>query len=215
VLSALKEWNSPMRKTNRNESGFSLLEAVMVIGIMMVLMGIAIVSSFGTIQSYQVNSAQDVVVSQLRVARQLAIDKRRNVLVTIDSAPESDGAYHVKYQVQPALTGTSEQPGPWVDEPVSTAVSFMLEQGVPDTPMKFGNNAAVFIGNPPVAGGPPVMQFNATGTFTDSTGTNLLYGTVFMGMPNQPITARAVTIMGGTGRVRAYSYVGGTLGWEE
>lgn len=204
-----------MRKMNRNESGFSLIETVMVIGVMMVLMGIAIVSSFGTMQSYQVNSAQDVVVSQLRVARQLAIDKRRTVTVWIDSAPEGDGAYHVKYQVQPALTGTSEQPGPIVDGPVSTAVAFVLEQGVPDTPMKFGNNAAVYIGNPPVTGGPPVMQFNATGTFTDSTGTNLLYGTIFMGIPGQATTARAVTIMGGTGRVRAYSYLAGTVGWEE
>lgn len=204
-----------MRKANRNESGFTLVEAVIVIGIMMVLMGIAIVSSSGTIRSYQVNSAQDVVVSQLRVARQLAIDQRRTVTVWIDSAPETDGAYHVKYQVQPALANTSEQPGPLVDEPVSIAVAFVLEPGVPDTPMKFGNNAAVYIGNPPVAGGPPIMQFNATGTFTDSTGTNLIYGTVFLGMPNQASTARAVTIMGGTGRVRGYSYLGATAGWVE
>jgi type II secretory pathway pseudopilin PulG len=204
-----------MRKTNRNEKGFSLIETAMVIGVMMVLMGIAIVSSFGTMQSYQVNSAQDVVVSQLRVARQLAIDKRRTVTVWIDSAPESDGAYHVKYQVQPALTGTSEQPGPIVDSPVSTAVAFVIEPGVPDTPMHFGNNAAVYIGNPPVVGGPTVMEFTATGTFTDSTGTNLLYGTIFLGIPNQPITARAVTILGGTGRVRAYSYLGTVQGWQE
>jgi type II secretory pathway pseudopilin PulG len=204
-----------MRKTTRNENGFTLVESVMVIAVMMILMGIAIVSSFGTIQGYQVNSAQDVVVSQLRVARQLAIDKRRTVQVWIDAAPESDGAYHVKYQVLPALTGTSEQAGPVVDEPVSTVVSFVLEPGVPDTPMHFGNNSAVYIGNPPVSGGPTVMQFNPTGTFTDNTGTNLIYGTIFMGVPNQPVTARAVTIMGGTGRVRAYTYLGGTVGWEE
>jgi type II secretory pathway pseudopilin PulG len=204
-----------MRKTNRNESGFTLVEAVVVIGIMMVLMGIAIVSSFGTIQSYQVNSAQDVVVSQLRVARQLAIDQRRTVQVWIDTAPETDGAYHVAYQIQPALVNGGEQPGPKVSVPISTAVSFVLEPGVPDTPMKFGNSAPVYIGNPPVSGGPTIMQFNATGTFTDNTGTNLLYGTVFLGVPNQPNTARAVTIMGGTGRVRAYTYLGATTGWEE
>jgi hypothetical protein len=59
------------------------------------------------------------------------------------------------------------------------------------------------------------MQFNPTGTFTDATGTNLLYGTVFIGIPNKVSTARAVTIMGGTGRVRAYNYEGGSLGWQE
>jgi len=92
---------------------------------------------------------------------------------------------------------------------------FILETGVPDTPMAFGNSAPVFIGNPPVSGGPPIMQFNPTGTFTDNTGTNVIYGTVFIGVPNKMATARAVTIMGGTGRVRAYTYAGGGIGWQE
>ena len=40
--------------------------------------------------------------------------------------------------------------------------------------MNFGNIAAVYIGNPPVSGGPPIMQFNSTGTFTDSTGNHFV-----------------------------------------
>jgi type II secretory pathway pseudopilin PulG len=203
-----------MRKTNRDELGFSLLESLMVIGIMIVLAGMAIVQSFGSMGSYQANSAMDTVVSQLRVARQLAISQRRVVRLWVDSAPEPDGRYHVKYQVQPA-PGTSEVAGTMVSVPIPGTVQFVLEPTVPDTPMAFGNLAAVYIGNPPVSGGPPIMQFNSTGTFTDNTGVTLLYGTVFMGIPNEIPTARAVTIMGGTGRVRAYNFEGGTLGWQE
>lgn len=203
-----------MRKTNRRERGFSLLETVVVISIIMVLAGMAIVQSFGSTESYQVNSASDVVVSQLRIARQLAISNRRVVEVWIDSAPESDGRYHVKYQQQPA-PGTSEVAGTLVSVPIPAIAQFVLESGVPDTPMAFGNSAPVYIGNPPVSGGPPIMQFNPTGTFTDNTGNSLLYGTVFIGVPNKVATARAVTIMGGTGRVRAYTYEGGGLGWQE
>jgi len=204
-----------MRKTIRTERGFTLLESVVVIGIMMVLMGIAIIQSLGTMESYQVNSASNIVVSQLRVAEQLAISQRRPVRIWIDTAPESDNRYHVKYQVQPAGTFTTETAGPVVSVPLPGPTQFILESTVPDTPMGFGNSAAVYLGNPPVNGGPSIMQFNPTGTFTDNSGTNLLYGTVFIGVPNLPLTARAVTIMGGTGRVRAYRWTGVGTGWVE
>jgi type II secretory pathway pseudopilin PulG len=203
-----------MKKTTREERGFTLIETVVVIGIMMVLMSLAVIQSFGSLESYQVNSALDQVVSQFRVARQLAIDQRRVVQVWVDTAPESDGRYHVAYQVQPA-PGTGEVAGTKMSIPMPGTAQFILETGVPDTPMAFGNNAAVYIGNPPIAGGPPVMQFNPTGTFTDSTGTNIINGTVFIGIPNKVPSARAVTIMGGTGRVRAYTYAGGGIGWQE
>jgi len=204
-----------MRKTNRRERGFTLMESVVVIAIMMVLTGMAIVQSFGSMESYQANSAMDVVVSQLRVARQVSIAQRRTVQVWIDSTPESDNRYHIKYQVLSAGAQTTEVNGPVVSVPIPAITQFVLEPGVSDTPMNFGNTSAVFIGNPPVNGGPPVMQFNPTGTFTDNTGTNLLYGTIFIGIPNKASTARAVTIMGGTGRVRAYNWAGGGIGWQE
>jgi len=54
------------------------------------------------------------------------------------------------------------------------------------------------------------MGFNTEGQFTDSTYVNTLNGTILIGIPNQIATARAVTILGGTGRVRSYSYIGGT-----
>jgi len=204
-----------MRKTIRKERGFTLLESVVVIGIMMILMGVAVAQSFGSIESYRANSAMDIVVSQLRVARQLAITQRRTVQIWIDIAPEAaDNCYHIAYQVQPAPQ-TNEVAGTKVSIPIPQQTQLILEGGVPDTPMNFGNIAPVYIGNPPVSGGPPIMQFNSTGTFTDNTGTTLLYGTIFIGVPNQVATARAVTIMGGTGRVRAYTYAGVTLGWQE
>jgi prepilin-type N-terminal cleavage/methylation domain-containing protein len=204
-----------MRKENRNERGFTLLESVIVIAIMMVLMGVAVIQSFGSLSSYQANSAEDIVVSQLRVARQLAISQRRTVQIWIDTAPETDGRYHIAYQVLSAGTFTTETNAAKVSVPLPGSTQFILETGVPDTPMKFGNNAPVYIGNPPVSGGPPVMQFNSTGTFTDSTGVTLLYGTIFIGITGEVGSARAVTIMGGTGRVRGYSYVGGATGWQE
>jgi hypothetical protein len=147
------------------------------------------------------------------VARGLAISQRRTVQVWIDQTFSGPGGtQQVKYQVQ-AAAQTAEVPGPIVAMPLPAPVQFMLEAGVPDTPMAFGNAAAVFIGN--TSGGPVIMQFNPTGTFTDNTGTAILNGTIFLGMTGQVSTARAVTIMGGTGRVRQYTWNGASIGWRE
>jgi len=184
-----------------------------VVGIIFIIAAFAIFQSTGTMASYRANAAQELVFSQLRVARGLAISQRRTVQVWIDqSFSGPGGTQQVKYQVQ-AAAQTNELASPIVAVPLPGPVQYLLEAGVPDTPMAFGNTAAVFIGN--TSGGPPIMQFNPTGTFTDNTGTAILNGTVFLGIPGQASTARAVTIMGGTGRVRQYTWNGAPIGWRE
>jgi type II secretory pathway pseudopilin PulG len=200
-----------MRKTSQQEQGFTLLEAVIVIGIMFTLAGLAVVQSFGSMEGYQANSAQDVVVSQLRVARQLAISQRRNVQVQFDtiSTPQT-----VSYKILPR-TGSGDPVLAPVTVVLPRQTSYTQESGVPDTPMGFGTCSAAGICIGGVAGGPVFMEFTSSGQFTDSTGLNTLNGTIFVGVPNKKATARAVTVMGGTGRVRPYTYVGGTTGWAE
>jgi prepilin-type N-terminal cleavage/methylation domain-containing protein len=192
-------------KLNRNyERGFSLLEVLIVIGVIFILSAITMMKSFGTLDNYHANSAMDAVVSQLRVARQVAISQRRSVVVSFDQSNMK-----INYQVMaPTTTGTTEQNGSVVTMTLPKGTQFLLESGVPDTPMGFGNSAPIYIGN--LSGGPSIMQFNSTGTFTDITGFNTLNGTVFVGVANKPTTARAITVMGSTGRVRQYSYIGGT-----
>ena len=75
-----------MRHTRRLQQGFSLLEAMVALGIMMIVTAFAMVQSFGSVESYRVNSAMDIVISQLRVARQVAISQRRNVTVSFTTA---------------------------------------------------------------------------------------------------------------------------------
>ena len=197
-----------MRRIRNQENGFSLLEAVVVIGLMMVMMAFAIFKSTSMMPNYKADSAQDVVVSTLRQARQTAITQRRDVEVWIDQTfSGTDQVQHIKYQVV-AISG--DQPQPLVSVGLPRGSQMVLEPGVPDTPMGFGNNAAVYIGN--VGGGPPVMKFRSTGAYTDPV-YSPLNGTIFIGVPSQAFTARAVTIMGGTGRVRPYTWSGTT--WIE
>jgi prepilin-type N-terminal cleavage/methylation domain-containing protein len=197
-----------VKAKNKSEQGFTLLESLVVVGIMGVMMAIAVMGSRNPMQTYRANSALDVVSSQLRVARELAITQRRWVVVTIDQVNNA-----VSYQVKaPNAIGTTELDGPVVTVPLPQQTSFTLEAGVPDTPMGFGNTSAVLINN--LNGGPVGMAFTPTGSFTDSTYVNPINGTIFVGMANQPTTARAVTIMGSTGRVRPYTYIGNSK-WIE
>jgi type II secretory pathway pseudopilin PulG len=204
-----------MKSRTKHQRGFTLLETLVSIGIIFTVTGILVVKSFGSMESYKSNSAMDVVVSQLRVARQLAISQRRTVFVWVDTTftGGGTGSQHINYQIQPPPAPSSELPGPLVKVALPGQTQYLLPGGVPDTPMAFGtcSQNAVCIGN--VSGGPPIMQFNSTGTFTDATGLSPLNGTIFVGISGQPLTTRAVTIMGATGRVRPYTYLGPTSGW--
>jgi type II secretory pathway pseudopilin PulG len=194
-----------MRKPNRGQRGFTLLETLIVVGLIMVVTGIAVVQTFSSMQSYRANAAMDVVMSQLRVARQLGISQRRAVLIQFNNAVNPPT---VGYQVQARPLVAGDVNGPWVIKPLPVQMQFVEEAGVPDTPMSFGTcgGAPVCIGGGCVPGS---MYFTSTGAFSsDENGVFPCNGTIFIGTPNQPGTARAVTIMGGTGRVRPYTFIG-------
>jgi type II secretory pathway pseudopilin PulG len=197
-----------MRPKKDLESGFSLLEAIVVIGMMMAMMSFAIFKTTNMMPNYKADNAQDVVVSTLRQARQLGITRRRDVQIWIDqNLTGVDQVQHINYQV---VTVAGDLPQAIVSVGLPQGARMVLEAGVPDTPMAFGNANAVYIGN--VGGGPPIMKFRSTGGFTDPNYAPL-NGTIFIGVPGQAFTARAVTIMGGTGRVRPYTWTGAT--WIE
>ena len=199
-----------MSHKKRNEQGFTLLETLIVMGVMFILAGITIIKSFGTMESYQANSANDVVIGQLRVARQLAISQRRAVQVWFNTYSTAKEPYTVSYQVQARPNVNGDVAGPLITMPLPTNTQFVMESGVPDTPMGFGTCSGA---SPVCIGGisccPTTMYFSSTGQFSaDEFGTTVYNGSVFIGIPNQPATARAVTIMGSTGRVRPYTFIG-------
>jgi len=199
-----------MRKTNGREKGFTLVESVIVVAIMMIMLSLAIIESFGSMESYRANAAMDVVLSQLRVARQLAISQRRNVTINFNTATNPQS---VTYTIVPN-PGDAVIPAP-VTVSINPQVRITGVPGESDTPMLFGTCAGTFgVCIAGVSGGPPVMEFTSVGQFTDNTGVNTLNGTIFLAVPGQMSTTRAVTIMGSTGRVRSYAYAGGSS-WTE
>lgn len=188
-----------MNRLNKAEKGFSLLELMIVVGVTLVGLAVAVIQTSSLVPSLRANSAMDQVFSQFRALRDTAITQRRQV--------------QVEFAGNDQITSTEIEPvgsSPVTTITLGGGAQFILFGGIPDTPMAFGNNAAVYIGG--VSGGPPVMSFTTTGAFVDGNG-NPLNGTVFLGISGQPNTARAVTVLGATGRVRQYHWDG--KAWQE
>ena len=188
--------------SNPSQQGFSLLEILVAVAIISVVLVMAMLNYGSILPNYKANSAMDQVLSQMRSARERAISHRREVQVQFIGTN----------QLQMSELWTLGTPP--VERPVSFegGAQFIVFSSVPDlpAPYNFGNSAPIYFGG--LSGGPPIMKFSTTGAFIDG-GNSLVNGTVFLGIPGKPSTARAISILGATGRVREYHWDG--TQWQE
>jgi type II secretory pathway pseudopilin PulG len=196
------------RRGGDQARGFSVIEILVVVAISMVIAGIAIVQAQPALQQIRATAAKDLVQGTLRRARESAISDRRSIKVEfLVNPPANPAGSYVR------LTRLGGGVGPdtvIAMTPIPGSVIYTTFAGEPDTPDGFGNAGPVYFGgvnNGPAAG----MIYQSDGTFAAATGIPI-NGTVFMGIPGQPTTARAVSILGTTGRVRAY-HISGTKTW--
>ena len=189
------------RRRPAKEAGFSLVELLMVVAVGGTLAGISVMGFAQAATSIRGDNGMVQVMSQLRLARDLAINQRRTMEVEFLAPNE------IRITRQEIPNGTTLQNQFFLEG----TVQFVQFSGVPDTPDGFGagdeidfdgandfgflgDGMLVDLSNPAVAGTP-------------------VSGTVFLGIPNQPASARAVTVFGGTGRVRGYTWIANE--WRE
>jgi type II secretory pathway pseudopilin PulG len=209
------------RVRQRNETGFSFLEVVVVLGIILVVFGTAVFNLVPALNTAKSNTGMELVLGQLRRAHERAVDERRIYRVTF-LAPQTiqvevgqvaniastvTGSAPVFVQAQPPLT-------------LPPTVQFSVVAGIPTTvqttPDGFGtgNNAIDFdISN---GGGGTQIYFQPDGRALD--GANRLNdGVIYIAQPNNLFSSRAVSLYGATGRVKPWflSKVGGVNGWSQ
>ena len=178
------------------------MEILVAVGVISIILGMTMLNYSTVLPNYKANSAMDQLLYQLRSARERAISHRREVQVQFIGTN----------QLQMSELWTLGTPP--VERPVSFegGAQFIVFSSVPDlpAPYNFGNSAPIYFGG--LSGGPPIMKFSTTGAFIDG-GNSLVNGTVFLGIPGKPSTARAISILGATGRVREYHWDG--TQWQE
>jgi prepilin-type N-terminal cleavage/methylation domain-containing protein len=181
----------------RVAEGFSLVELLVVVALFCVLGSIAIGVTPGIIQNAKGQSGVGEVASFLQRHRELAISRRRNIEIDF-VAPNS--LVSTERGVPDAL---NPAPPSTVLETMylEGQVEYTRFDGIPDTPDAFGNALEVNLG------GADTVMFTSEGSFTDVNG-DPINASVFVGIPDRPATANALTIIGPTATVRRWRYDG-------
>jgi prepilin-type N-terminal cleavage/methylation domain-containing protein len=197
------------RREVSSERGFSLVEMSVVVMLILIISAMALIAYLPTLQDARFDAAMKEVVAQLRQAREYSITNRRYVQVTFPTVVVSGiTQYQVVQTERDDLTAGAGAVNPILSTvPIESPAQYYLFTTAPDTPDAFGNGAAVEFES--LAGGPVGgMLFQSDGELVDGATFQPINGTVFIGQPGKNSTARAVTVLGGTGRVRGWKGTG-------
>jgi len=206
------EVQQPSMPRHPGAPGFSLIELVVVISIIMILSAMAIYQIGPALAGEHADAAMRQMVEQLRTARELAITNRRWVQVTFPVVVVSGTTeYRVQATIKNALTAGAGPDQVLLPVPIQSPMTFALS-GTPDTPDAYGNAGAITFGG--ISGGPVGgMMFDGNGQMVNGATFLPMNGTVFLGVAGHPEFARAITVMGTTGRIRGWSWNGTT--WNQ
>jgi Tfp pilus assembly protein FimT len=172
-------------------AGFSLVEACITVAAMCIIGSFAVLNVNGILPGIKANEAMYQMVSQLRNAREAAISQRRNIELRFVADNRIQSVRHNLPDGETVLR----------DIILANGCRFVLFGDVPDSPDRFGNDTPIDFGSA------ATLTFQSDGALVDNHN-NPLSGSVFIGLPEKPETARAVTILGATGRVRSYRWTG-------
>ncbi|MCC7008873.1 MAG: hypothetical protein IT184_08660 [Acidobacteria bacterium] len=173
------------------DDGFSATE-VLVVAAMAITLTVWTTAVFGsTAATVQGDADMQVVHGQVKFARETAINQRRLVEVRFTSPNLIEVIRHN------LPNGTTVISSAYLEH----HAQFTVFDGVPDSPDGFGRTTPIDFG------GSAAVMFTAEGTFVDEDG-QPVNGTVFLGQPSRPLTARAVTVFGPTAMIRTYRWNG-------
>jgi type II secretory pathway pseudopilin PulG len=201
--------SSIARRRGNQARGFTAIEMAIVVAIIFIIVVMAIPQLRYILQNAQADSTARLVLAQLRQAREYAIANRRYVQITF---PVVAGVSSIQFQVKNSLTpGAGADKNP-VTVPLPDIFGYTVFNTLGDTPDGYGNSSGIVFGG--ANGGPAAgMYFQSDGELVDALAFLPINGTVFIGQAGQPKSARAVTVLGATGRLRSWKTTGANAGW--
>lgn len=192
------------------EAGFSLIEMVVVVALIIVVSAMALIQIRPIMADADMDTAMRQVIDQIRQAREYSITNRRYVKIAFPTAAVGTSTrYEVVTTQMDSLTTGAGTTNPVLSTVIIEAPAQYYTFGGLDTPDAYGNSAAIeFEG---VSGGPVGgMLFESDGELVDGSTYQPINGTVFLGVPGSNTSARAITVLGATGRARGWKGTGTT-----
>ena len=186
-----------------DERGMTLLEVMMVVAILGTVAAMAAMVSPSFIQHQKAEAGIAQAMDALRSAREVAISQRRNVLVNFVGN-------NVIQTVRVEVVGGGQTVLRTIQ--FENRMQFRIEAGVNplDTPDNFGDK--VNPNNPIAFGAGAQRMFTSEGTFVNGAG-DPINGTLFIAIPGQRTSQRAITVFGATALLRAWRWNG--RDWQE
>jgi type II secretory pathway pseudopilin PulG len=197
-------------RIRKSQAGFSLAEVVVTLAVLMVGGAIAVMNISGALRGSHVETAYQETLNQLRFARQVAIDKRTVCRVDF-TAPGTVAVTQAFADGTPVQTETITLP---------LDVQFVVVTGMPSpptpTPDNLGNGKIAIDFDRVGGGSGTTIFFQPDGSALDAAGRSN-DGVIYVARPNELTGARAITLLGTTGRIRGWRLgpkPGGGVVWE-
>ncbi len=189
------------RRPRTRDCGFTLIELVIVVSVIVIISVMAMLQLPTVLKNTRSDTALRQIVDQMRQAREYAIANRRYVQISFATVA---GLAQITITQKNSLTAGAGPDKVLSVVPIQAPMQFTLFAAKGDTPDAYGNAAAIeFAG---VNNGPPAgMYFQSDGEFVAAVTYLPINGTVFLGAAGDPSTARAMTVLGTTGRVRGWN----------
>jgi Tfp pilus assembly protein FimT len=195
--------------------GFSLLEMMIVICVLMIVGGISFMALQPALKDARANAAFESAMMPLRVARQRAIAERKQYIVCFGiaapagaltplAAPTAQSVQIFRWDAGTALSAVTQVTA--VTLPID--INFQTIVGLPNTPVTvpdgFGNATVALDFDQNVAGAiKNQVLFMPDGSAHDVNG-NLNSGILYVARNGDLYSSRAVTLYGATGRIRGW-----------
>jgi prepilin-type N-terminal cleavage/methylation domain-containing protein len=202
------------------ESGFSLLEMMTVLAIIIIMASITFISLVPAMKQYRVTNAYNITLSALRTARDNAVSQRTSYSVTFAN---TTGVSTIT--VTPTLTTFQGAQRTSVYQ-LPLEMTFLAQSAVASAPPPDGYGSglvAIDFGYTANGGtgGSKTIYFCPDGSSQDAEGGagqclgSWNGGVVYISRAGDLMSSRAVTLWGGTGRIRGWRlYSNGAGGYQ-
>ena len=206
---------------NARVRGFSVVELLVVTGVLTVVAATAIINIFPLLTKSKANSSLEMVLGEMRRAHERAIDERRIYRLTFVAPQTITLEVGTPQNLRARVTGGAAafaQAQPPILLPNS--IQFTTVPGIPtgagSVPDGFGTGINAIDFDIDFGGGQTQIYFQPDGRALDSLN-RLNNGVVYMADPSDINTSRAVSLYGSTGRAKGWTIVksGGSTRWTQ